>query len=182
MRNVLNSDLYIFLCILIHVIYSFMVNVSPVVSAMTALTKSMCWELVTIKKDKLNSIGAAMFRKPVSNECYEKRTDPRPPMCKEDDDPNAAWYVPLQSCMHRVPVDPSERGSQWPQEWPNRVQVPPYWLNNTQVGVYGNPASEDFRKDYEHWKRVVRKSYLNRLGIDWSHVRNVMDMRAVYGG
>ncbi|PON99531.1 putative methyltransferase PMT [Trema orientale] len=150
--------------------------------AMSSLTRSMCWELVTIKKDKLNSIGAAIYRKPTSNECYEKRKQKRPPMCKDDDDANAAWYVPLQSCMHRVPVDAAERGTQWPENWPLRLQTPPYWLNDSQMGIYGKPASQDFAADYEHWKRVVNNSYMSRLGISWSNVRNVMDMRAVYGG
>lgn len=58
---------------------------------MTTLTASMCWELVTIKKDKLNSIGAAVYRKPTTNECYDARKQNQPPMCKNDDDPNAAW-------------------------------------------------------------------------------------------
>lgn len=59
---------------------------------MSSLTASMCWELVTIKKDKLNSIGAAIYRKPSSNDCYDQRKQKRPPMCKNDDDPNAAWF------------------------------------------------------------------------------------------
>ncbi|XP_052196159.1 probable methyltransferase PMT27 [Diospyros lotus] len=149
---------------------------------MSALTKSMCWELVTIKKDKLNSVGAAIYHKPVSNECYEQRKQNQPPMCKNEDDPNAAWYVPLQSCMHRVPEGEAERGSQWPEEWPLRLQTPPYWLNKSQMGIYGKPAPEDFTADCEHWKKVVSKTYLNGLGISWGNVRNVMDMRAVYGG
>ncbi|KAL2497688.1 putative methyltransferase PMT27 [Abeliophyllum distichum] len=149
---------------------------------MSNLTVSMCWELVTIKKDKLNSIGAAIYHKPDSNDCYDQRKQNHPPMCKTDDDPNAAWHVPLQSCMHRVPIEGNERGSQWPEEWPERVQTPPYWLNRSQMGIYGKPAPEDFASDYEHWKKVVRKTYMSGLGISWSNVRNVMDMRAVYGG
>ncbi|KAK9265960.1 hypothetical protein L1049_003484 [Liquidambar formosana] len=150
--------------------------------AMSSLTASMCWELVTIKKDKLNSVGAALYRKPKSNNCYDQRKHNHPPMCKSDDDPNAAWYVPLQSCLHRVPADEAERGSEWPEDWPRRLKTPPYWLNSSQMGIYGKPAPDDFATDYEHWKRVINKSYLNGLGISWSNVRNVMDMRAVYGG
>lgn len=58
---------------------------------MSALTISMCWKLVTIKKDKLNMVGAAIYRKPETNECYEERKHKQPPMCGDDDDPNAAW-------------------------------------------------------------------------------------------
>lgn len=63
---------------------------------MVALTKSMCWELVTIRKDRLNSVGAAFFRKPISNECYDSRQQKAPPLCREDDDPDVAWYVRRQ--------------------------------------------------------------------------------------
>ncbi|OWM88854.1 hypothetical protein CDL15_Pgr020808 [Punica granatum] len=149
---------------------------------MTSLTASMCWELVTIQKDTLNSIGAAIYRKPRSNKCYEEREQNSPPMCKSDDDPNAAWYVPLQACMHRIPTDESERGARWPVVWPRRLRTAPGWLNSSQMGIYGKPAPQDFVTDYEHWKRVVSSSYMSQLGISWSGVRNVMDMRAVYGG
>ncbi|KAG6645644.1 probable methyltransferase PMT27 [Carya illinoinensis] len=149
---------------------------------MSSLTTSMCWELVSINKDKLNSVSAAIYRKPSSNNCYDQRKQKRPPMCKNDDDPNAAWHVPLQPCMHRVPVDEAERGTQWPEAWPRRLQTPPYWLNSSQMGIYGKPAPQDFAADHEHWKQVVSKSYVTSLGITWSNVRNVMDMRAVYGG
>lgn len=150
--------------------------------AMNALTKSMCWKMVKKTKDSLNQVGLAIYRKPTDNKCYEKRTENSPPLCQESDDPNAAWNVPLQACMHRVPVDPAVRGSKWPEQWPERLGATPYWLNSSQAGVYGKPASEDFEADYEHWKRVVKGSYVNGMGIDWSTVRNVMDMRAIYGG
>ncbi|XVF37043.1 hypothetical protein REPUB_Repub19eG0111700 [Reevesia pubescens] len=148
---------------------------------MSRLTKSICWDLVTVKNDRLNAVGAAIYRKPISNECYNKRSKNVPQVCEESDDPNAAWNVPLQACMHKVPVDSTERGSHWPAKWPERLEQPPYWLNS-QVGVYGKAAQEDFTADYNHWKTVVSQSYLNGMGIVWSSVRNVMDMKAVYGG
>ncbi|XP_058765491.1 probable methyltransferase PMT26 [Vicia villosa] len=149
---------------------------------MKALTKAMCWEVVNISKDKVNGVGIAVYRKPTSNECYEKRTKNEPSLCQDSDDPNAAWNITLQSCMHKVPVSSTERGSQWPGKWPARLGQSPYWLSNSEVGVYGKPAPEDFAADYEYWKRVVSKTYLNGMGIQWSNMRNVMDMRSVYGG
>ncbi|XP_010530223.2 PREDICTED: probable methyltransferase PMT25, partial [Tarenaya hassleriana] len=154
---------------------------SGIWKAMSELTKAMCWKLVTIKKDKLNEVGAAVFQKPTSNRCYNKRTQNKPPLCKESDDPNAAWNVLLEACMHKVPEDSSKRGAVWPKQWPQRLETAPEWLSS-QEGVYGKPAEEDFNTDYERWKTIVSKSYLNGMGIDWSSVRNVMDMRAVYGG
>nr|XP_043635386.1 probable methyltransferase PMT24 [Erigeron canadensis] len=150
--------------------------------AMSKLTKAMCWELVVVNNDKLNEVGAAIYRKPRSNECYENRQQQEPPLCESKDDPDAIWNVQLQACMHKVPVDESVRGAKWPETWPQRLDSPPYWLKSSEVGVYGKPAPEDFIADYENWKRVVSKSYMNGLGIDWSSVRNVMDMRSIYGG
>ncbi|RHN54260.1 putative S-adenosyl-L-methionine-dependent methyltransferase [Medicago truncatula] len=147
---------------------------------MTSLTKAMCWELVTINKDKLNHVGVAIYRKPASNDCYERREKSQPPLCKDDDDPNAAWYVPLQACMHKVPVNKADRGAKWPEVWPKRLHKAPYWLNNSQVGIYGKPAPKDFVEDTERWKNAVDE--LSNIGVTWSNVRNAMDMRAVYGG
>ncbi|XP_072964746.1 probable methyltransferase PMT26 [Typha angustifolia] len=149
---------------------------------MSALTKAMCWDMVKKTYDKINEVGLAIFRKPSDNKCYEKRPEQSPPLCQEFDQPDAAWNIPLQACMHKLPVDPTIHGSQWPDEWPLRLEKSPYWLNSSQVGVYGKPAPEDFVADYEHWKRVVSKSYLYSVGINWSRVRNVLDMRSIYGG
>ncbi|CAL0305268.1 unnamed protein product [Lupinus luteus] len=151
-------------------------------NAMKSLTKAMCWELVSISKDRVNGVGIAVYKKPASNDCYEKRSKSEPPVCPDSDDPNAAWNVPLQACLHKAPVSSSERGSQWPEKWPARVAKVPYWLSSSQVGVYGKPAPEDFTADFEHWKNVVSKSYLKGMGIQWSNIRNVMDMRSIYGG
>ncbi|KAF3791658.1 putative methyltransferase [Nymphaea thermarum] len=43
-------------------------------------------------------------------------------------------------------------------------------------------AWENFFADTEHWKAVVSKSYLDGLGVDWSSVRGIMDMKTIYGG
>lgn len=64
-------------------------------TAMKALTKALCWELVSISKDQVNGVGVAIYKKPNSNECYEKRSKNEPPLCQESDDPNAAWYILL---------------------------------------------------------------------------------------
>ncbi|KAK1668787.1 hypothetical protein QYE76_056946 [Lolium multiflorum] len=151
-------------------------------NAMSSLTKSMCWKMVKKTKDTLNQVGMAIYQKPMDNNCYEKRPEDSPPLCKETDDADAAWNVPLQACIHKLPVGPSVRGSKWPETWPQRLEKTPFWIDGSHVGVYGKPGNEDFEADYAHWKRVVSKSYVNGMGIDWSKVRNVMDMRAVYGG
>ncbi|KMT19665.1 hypothetical protein BVRB_1g010520 isoform A [Beta vulgaris subsp. vulgaris] len=150
--------------------------------AMSKLTKSMCWELLRIRKDKVNGVSVAVYRKPTSNNCFESRTKNDPPLCLESDDTIGVWNIALQTCIHKVPTDPSERGYHFPAKWPSRLEKPPYWLNDSEAGVYGKVAPKDFVDDYKHWKRVVAESYSDEIGIDWSSVRNVMDMKAVYGG
>ncbi|TVU26201.1 hypothetical protein EJB05_28738 [Eragrostis curvula] len=149
---------------------------------MVKLTKAMCWDVVAKTKDTVDLVGLIIFRKPVNNRCYDKRSQKEPALCEPSDDPNAAWNITLRACMHRVPDDPTVRGARWPAPWPERVRKVPYWLSSSQEGVYGKPAPEDFAADTEHWRKVVRSSYLTGMGIDWKTVRNVMDMRAVYGG
>lgn len=151
-------------------------------AAMAALTKSMCWEMVKRTSDTVDQTAIVVFKKPTSNDCYDARTAADPPLCEAADDQDAAWNVTLQPCMHRVPVHAAERGARWPPPWPDRLAAAPYWLSENQTGVYGKPAPADFAADGEHWRSVVHNSYRNGMGIDWKNVRNVMDMRAVYGG
>ena len=61
-------------------------------AAMSELTKKMCWELISINKDKVNGVGVATYKKPTSNECYTSRSEQNPPICADSDDPNASWY------------------------------------------------------------------------------------------
>ncbi|RLM69607.1 putative methyltransferase PMT26 [Panicum miliaceum] len=150
---------------------------------MVKLTKAMCWEMVAKTEHTVDDqVGVAIFRKPENNGCYEKRPQKEPALCEPSDDPNAAWNIKLRACTHRVPEDPSVRGSRWPELWSARLGKAPYWLDSSQTGVYGKPAPEDFAADLAHWRKVVRSSYLTGMGIDWKTIRNVMDMRAVYGG
>eukprot|EP00252_Welwitschia_mirabilis_P025719 TRINITY_DN8166_c0_g4_i2.p1 TRINITY_DN8166_c0_g4~~TRINITY_DN8166_c0_g4_i2.p1 ORF type:complete len:837 (-),score=183.61 TRINITY_DN8166_c0_g4_i2:471-2981(-) len=141
---------------------------------MSALTASICWELLSKKYDNVNEVGVAIYRKPVSNDCYQSRKENEPPMCKENDDSNAAWYVPMESCLHKVPTDAEGRGTQWPENWPQRLDNVPFWVKGD--------VRDKLTADTEYWKRVVNNSYLQQLGIAWDAIRNVMDMRAVYGG
>ena len=82
-------------------------------------------------------------------------------------------YVPMKTCLHTIPTSIEQRGAEWPEEWPKRLEAFPEWLSNDK---------EKLIADTNHWKAIVEKSYLTGIGIDWSNVRNVMDMKAIYGG
>lgn len=95
-------------------------------------------------------------------------------------DPNR--YVDMNSCIHRVPTGDGVRATSWPANWPARLETTPKWLSSVPKGIYGKHASEEFVSDTTHWQNVVTKSYFKALGIEWEHIRNVLDMKAGYGG
>lgn len=41
---------------------------------------------------------------------------------------------------------------------------------------------ENFDSDTNYWKELVSEVYLNEFAVNWSSVRNVMDMNAGFGG
>lgn len=148
----------------------------------TALTERMGWKLIKRAMNNETQIGIAVFQKPKDNKLYNMRKVDDPPICDADDKPDAAWYVPMKPCLHNIPEGEGVRGTSWPEEWPVRVESTPSWLSATDKGIYGKPAAEDFQADTNHWKHVVSKSYLEGVGINWTSIRNVMDMKAGYGG
>ncbi|GJV77939.1 probable methyltransferase PMT24, partial [Tanacetum coccineum] len=52
------------------------------ITAMPKLTMAICWEQMVIYKDRLNQIGATIYKKPTSNECCENRQENDPPLCE----------------------------------------------------------------------------------------------------
>ncbi|KAJ4747328.1 S-adenosyl-L-methionine-dependent methyltransferases superfamily protein [Rhynchospora pubera] len=140
---------------------------------MRKLLASISWLILAHKTNDENEMGVRVYQRPASNDIFTLRRSKNPPFCKEDEKPDIAWYTPINTCLHRVPAAIEERGSDWPAEWPNRLFTYPDWLGDLQGRLHA---------DQDHWKAVVEKSYLNGLGIDWSTIRNVMDMKAVYGG
>lgn len=80
-------------------------------------------------------------------------------------------YVPLAKCISKLP---SRNSQSWPEPWPKRL-------------VSGKPQSisveaETLKKDTEKWSAIVSDVYLEQLAVNWSSVRNVMDMNAGFGG
>ncbi|GJP51831.1 hypothetical protein CLOM_g10962 [Closterium sp. NIES-68] len=152
-------------------------------SAMTDLADRMCWTLkVREKEDGLDNVGVAVWQKPSDNRCYSERgAETAPPMCESDDNPDAAWYVPMKACLHPVPAFKGVRAAQWPAMGRARLRAVPAWLQMLRRGVFGGPAVAEMKRDQIHWKKVVA-FYDASFGIDWSTVRNVMDLNAHYGG
>ncbi|KAJ8540993.1 hypothetical protein K7X08_001809 [Anisodus acutangulus] len=140
--------------------------------AMSTLTASICWNILADKTDEISDIRINLYQKPQANYIYQLRRKKVPPLCKSDQNPDASWYVSIKSCLHTLPASIEQRGTEWPEEWPKRLETFPDWMNNREKLI----------ADSEHWKAIVNNSYLVGLGIDWSNIRNVMDMKAINGG
>ncbi|KHN20981.1 Putative methyltransferase PMT28 [Glycine soja] len=140
--------------------------------AMTTLTASICWNVLAHKSDDVGEVGVKIYQKPEGNDIYELRRKKVPPICKENENPDAAWYVSMKTCLHTIPIGIEQHGAEWPEEWPKRLESYPDWVNDKEKVV----------ADTNHWNAVANKSYLNGLGINWTSIRNVMDMKSVYGG
>jgi Putative S-adenosyl-L-methionine-dependent methyltransferase len=78
-------------------------------------------------------------------------------------------YSPLGNCILQInQKEPAE----WPASWPVRLET-----------VHSNLVSEEnFITDSKHWKELVSNIYIAGLGINWSNIRNVIDMNAGFGG
>ncbi|XP_020252758.1 probable methyltransferase PMT23 isoform X2 [Asparagus officinalis] len=147
-------------------------------NAMVKLTKSMCWKTVT-KAIDANGIGLVIYEKPVSNSCYEERKENDPPLCAQDARPSLSWYTPLDNCLPYLPALSSVEEKDWPISWPERLSVGPSRL---QLEQDKRDAEEKFYNDTKNWDTLVSDLYLHSLAINWSSIRNVMDMNAGFGG
>ncbi|CAK7325912.1 unnamed protein product [Dovyalis caffra] len=144
-------------------------------NSMVALTKSICWKVVAKTVDS-SGIGLVIYQKPVSSSCYEKRQKNDPPLCGQKDEQNVPWYVPLSGCLPRLPVDSMGNLVGWPAQWPDRISSKPPSMASL------SDAEEMFIEDTKHWSSLVSDVYLDGPAINWSSVRNIMDMNAGYGG
>ncbi|KAK4367177.1 hypothetical protein RND71_015057 [Anisodus tanguticus] len=139
---------------------------------MVNLTEAMCWKMVARTYFKRARVGLVIYQKPDSSSCYENRKENNPPMCEQKHRLNSSWYTPLDSCLLPLPTSSYE----WPAPWPQRLNTKPLSLS------LETDAEEIFNEDTRHWAALVSDVYLGGLGINWSTVRNVMDMNAGYGG
>ncbi|CAL0307576.1 unnamed protein product [Lupinus luteus] len=143
--------------------------------ATTAITKAMCWMVVTKAHDP-SGHGLVIYQKPTSSSCYEKHEVNNPPLCENEDGKNSSWYALLNSCLTPLPVDGAGNIQKWPMPWPQRLTSKPPGLSTD------SDANDKFDKDSKHWSKLVSDVYVNSLSINWSSVRNVMDMSAGYAG
>lgn len=153
-------------------VYKHEENLEEQWQVMVDLTTRLCWELV--KKEGY----IAIWKKPLSNNCYLGRGEgTQPPLCDSDDDPDNVWYVDLKACITRLPEN--GYGGNVPA-WPERLQKPPDRLQSIQLDAYIS-RKELFKAESKYWNEII-ESYVRVLHWKKFRLRNVLDMRAGYGG
>ncbi|XWS07719.1 hypothetical protein CRYUN_Cryun41cG0014300 [Craigia yunnanensis] len=139
---------------------------------MLNLTTRLCWNLV--KKEGY----IAIWQKPFNNSCYLSReAGSNPPLCDPDDDPDNVWYVDLKACISRLPKNGYGANV---APWPARLQTPPDRLQSIQIDSY-IARKELFKAESRYWNEIV-ESYVRALHWKNFKLRNILDMRAGFGG
>ncbi|XP_047321298.1 probable methyltransferase PMT11 [Impatiens glandulifera] len=139
---------------------------------MVNLTTRICWNLV--KKEGY----IAIWQKPLNNSCYlDREVGTNPPLCDLEDDPDSVWYSDLKACITPLPEDGS--GSNV-SVWPARLHNPPDRLQSIQMDAFIS-RKELFKAESKYWSDIIQ-SYVR--GLRWKEIqlRNVLDMRAGFGG
>ncbi|KAK2441978.1 hypothetical protein P8452_20643 [Trifolium repens] len=139
---------------------------------MLNLTTRLCWKF--LKKDGY----IAVWQKPFDNSCYLNReAGTKPPLCDPSDDPDNVWYVDLKACISELPKNEYEAKV---TDWPARLQTPPNRLQSIKLDAFTS-RKELFKAESKYWNEIiagyVRAMHWKKMGL-----RNVMDMRAGFGG
>lgn len=79
--------------------------------------------------------------------------------------------MPLDSCLVPLPGDSYKLPSSWPER-----------LTDKPPSLIESDAIETYKVDTRHWSALVSDVYFGGININWSSVRNIMDMNAHYGG
>lgn len=69
---------------------------------MTALTASICWNVLAHKSDDVGEVGVRIYQKPEGNDIYKLRRKQIPPLCKENENPDAVWYITAETLFCKI--------------------------------------------------------------------------------
>lgn len=90
---------------------------------------------------------------------------------------NHVRYSDLKSCISRLPENGVGANV---TTWPARLQTPPSRLQSIQIDAYIS-RKELFTAESKYWNEIIA-SYVRALHWKKIRLRNVMDMRAGFGG
>ncbi|KAJ8541595.1 hypothetical protein K7X08_002411 [Anisodus acutangulus] len=139
---------------------------------MEDLTQRLCWELLKKEGD------ISIWRKPLNNSCYLSRAPAvQPPLCDAGDDPDNVWNVNLKKCITQLPGNGYGANM---TAWPARLHFPPDRLFSIKMDAELS-RREIFKAESKFWNDII-SGYIGAFHWKKLTLRNVLDMRAVYGG
>ncbi|XP_015931423.1 probable methyltransferase PMT11 [Arachis duranensis] len=138
---------------------------------MLNLTSRLCWKF--LKKDGY----VAIWQKPFDNSCYMSREGVSPPLCDLTDNPDNIWYVDLKACISRLPENGYGANI---TNWPARLHTSPDRLQSINIDAFIS-RKELFRAESKYWNEII-SGYVRALHWKKMKLRNIMDMRAGFGG
>lgn len=86
-------------------------------------------------------------------------------------------YVDLKACITKLPEDGF--GSKM-TSWPERLHIPPDRLQSIEIDAY-IARKELFKAESKYWSDII-SGYVRAYHWKKLRLRNVMDMKAGYGG
>lgn len=139
---------------------------------MEDLTQRLCWKLLKREGD------FSIWRKPLNNSCYLSRGPAvQPSLCDAGDNPDNVWNVNLTKCITQLPDN--GYGSNV-TAWPARLHSPPDRLFSIKMDAELS-RREIYTAESRFWYDIIR-GYIGAFRWETLNLRNVLDMRAVYGG
>ncbi|XP_042066081.1 probable methyltransferase PMT9 [Salvia splendens] len=141
-------------------------------NSMHDLLGRMCWRVV-VRKDQ-----TVIWAKPPSNNCYTRRGHGTlPQLCSSDDDPDAAWNVPMKACITPYSAKMHQTKGTFLEPWPRRLTSASPRLE--EIGI----SADAFRKDTDVWHSRVTEYWKQMKSVmQRNSIRNVMDMNSNLGG
>ncbi|KAI3811738.1 hypothetical protein L1987_21467 [Smallanthus sonchifolius] len=133
------------------------------------ITSRICWKLIARK------VQTAIWIKEDDVACLQQNTEQNLINICDSADNNInkpSWKIPLKNC---VTLDTAGANSQKLPPIPQRFSVYSESLND--IGM----TQEKFLLDTLYWQDQVHE-YWRLMNVDYSEIRNIMDMNALYGG
>ncbi|KAA8526040.1 hypothetical protein F0562_007860 [Nyssa sinensis] len=144
--------------------------------AIEDVAKRLCWKKVTEKGD------LAVWQKPINHiDCVKSRKIYHKPHICKSDNPDAAWYKNMETCITPLPEvrSSNEVAGGAVEKWPERAfAVPPRISSGSIPGITG----EKFREDNELWRDRVTHYKRTISALPQGRYRNILDMNSYLGG
>nr|XP_016438621.1 PREDICTED: probable methyltransferase PMT10 [Nicotiana tabacum] len=147
-------------------------NLFAPLKEMQDLARRLCWELLKNEGD------ISIWRKPLNNSCYLSRGPAvQPSLCDAGDDPDNVWNVNLKTCITQLPENGYGANV---TTWPTRLHSPPDRLFSIKMDAELS-RREIYKAESKFWHEII-SGYVGAFHWKELNLRNVMDMRALYGG